>query len=74
MAITADSATNRRYVSSMGEWTRGRAGWLVGMIAVAVVGVGVAIAVGDMEVKAVGAFFAVLGLVGSTITLIRWDS
>ena len=43
------------------------------MTAVAVVGVGVAIAVGDMEVKAVGAFIAVLGLVGSAIILIRWD-
>ena len=44
------------------------------MISVAVVGISVAIAVNDMEFKAVGAFFAVLGLVGSAITLFRWDS
>ncbi len=44
------------------------------MIAVAVAGVSVAIAVDDMEFTAVGAFFAVLGLVGSAITLFRWDS
>jgi hypothetical protein len=44
------------------------------LIAIAVVGITVAIAVEDMEVKAVGAFFAVLGLVGSAITLFRWDS
>ena len=58
----------------MGPWTRGRARWLVGIIAMAVVGITVAIAVEDMEVKAVGAFFAVLGLVGSAITLFRWDN
>jgi hypothetical protein len=58
----------------MGEWTGGRARWLVGMISLTVVGVSVAIAVDDIEVKVVGAFFAVLGLVGSAIILFRWDN
>ena len=44
------------------------------MISVAAVGIGVAIVLDDMEFKAVGAFFAILGLVGSAITLFRWDS
>ena len=44
------------------------------MIAVGVGGVSVAIAADDVEVKAAGVFFAVLGLVGSAITLFRWES
>ncbi len=57
----------------MGEWTGGRARRLVGLISVAVAGISVVIAVNDIEFKAVGAFFAVLGLLGSAITLFRWD-
>jgi hypothetical protein len=44
------------------------------MISVAVVGISVAIAVDDVEIKVVGVFFAVLGLVGSAIVLFRWHS
>jgi len=56
----------------VGAWTRDRAKWLLGMIAVAAVGISLVVAVDDLEFKSVGGFFAVLGLVGSAIVLFRW--
>ena len=57
----------------MGGWTRNRTGWLVGMISLAAVNISVAIALDNMEFKVVGAFFAILGVVGAGIILFRWD-
>jgi hypothetical protein len=68
--------TDDRIAARFRPWTNGRDGarWLAGMISLTVAGISVAIGVEDMEFKAVGAFFAVLGLVGSAFILFRWDS
>jgi len=58
----------------VGGWAHDRVKWLVGMAAVSAVAISVVVAVDDMEFKAVGGFFAILGLVGMGIVLFRWNT
>jgi hypothetical protein len=56
----------------VGEWKRERVLTLGGMLATFAVGITLVVAVDNMEFKAVGAYFALVGLVGAGIALFRW--
>lgn len=72
MPVRAKIAAHSHYVSSVGEWTRDRVKWLAGLIVVTAVAISLVVAADDMEFRAVGGFFAILGLVGTGIILFRW--
>jgi hypothetical protein len=48
--------------------------WQLGMIAVSAVAISLVVIADDMEFKAVGGFFAILGFVGTGLVLFRWKT